>query len=400
MVKANTPRAGRNPIPAISLMRDLFLLESDVIFLNHGSFGATPRPVFEVYQEWQRCLESQPVRFLGREWNEYLAQARAELGRYLNADPNDLVFIPNATYGANVVAHSLRLGEDDEILTSDQEYGACEYAWEYVCQRTGAVYRRQAIPLQASEEERVEAFWRGVTPRTKVIFLSHITSPTALRLPVEQIIRRARQAGLITVIDAAHTPGQLPLDLGNLGADFLFGNCHKWMMAPKGSAFLYVRREWQEQIEPLIVSWGYHPMPEMSSGSRFLDLLQWTGTHDPAAWLSVPAAIRFMEEHHWDMVRHRSHLLLRQTLEAAAEITDLPLAYAQDSDYAQMGIVPLPFVPAKVLKERLYQGYRIEIPVIEWAGKVFLRISVQGYNTPDDLQALLGAMKHLLSELA
>lgn len=390
-------RAGRNPIPAISPMRELFLLESDVIFLNHGSFGATPRPVFEVYQEWQRRLESQPVRFLGRELNEHLAQARAELGRYLNADPDDLVFIPNATYGANVVARSLRLGEGDEILASDQEYGACEYAWEYVCQRTGAVYRRQAIPLQASEEERVEAFWRGVTPRTKVIFLSHITSPTALRLPVEQIIRRARQAGLITVIDAAHTPGQLPLDLGSLGADFLFGNCHKWMMAPKGSAFLYVRRELQEQIEPLIVSWGYHPAPEMSSGSRFLDLLQWTGTHDPAAWLSVPAAIRFMEEHHWDMVRHRSHLLLRQTLEAAAELTDLPLAYAQDSDYAQMGIVPLPSVPAKVLKERLYQEYRIEIPVIEWAGKVFLRISVQGYNTPDDLEALLRAMKHLLS---
>lgn len=381
-------------------MRELFLLESDVIFLNHGSFGATPRPVFEVYQEWQRRLESQPVRFLGRELNEHLAQARAELGRYLNADPDDLVFIPNATYGANVVARSLRLGKGDEILASDQEYGACEYAWEYVCQRTGAVYRREAIPLQASEEERVEAFWRGVTPRTKVIFLSHITSPTALRLPVEQIIRRARQAGLITVIDAAHAPGQLPLDLGSLGADFLFGNCHKWMMAPKGSAFLYVRRELQEQIEPLIVSWGYHPAPEMSNGSRFLDLLQWTGTHDPAAWLSVPAAIRFMEEHHWDMVRHRSHLLLRQTLEAAVELTDLPLAYAQDSDYAQMGIVPLPSVPAKVLKERLYQEYRIEIPVIEWAGKVFLRISVQGYNTPDDLEALLRAMKLLLSELA
>nr|BAL53185.1 aminotransferase class V [uncultured Chloroflexota bacterium] len=381
-------------------MRELFLLEPDVIFLNHGSFGATPRPVFEVYQEWQRRLESQPVRFLGRELGEHLAQARAELGRYLNAHPDDLIFIPNATYGANVVARSLRLEHGDEILASDQEYGACEYAWEYVCERTGAIYRRQAIPLQASEEERVEAFWQGVAPRTKVIFLSHITSPTALRLPVEPILQRAREAGLITVIDAAHSPGQIPLNLAGLDVDFLFGNAHKWMMAPKGSAFLYVRRERQAQLEPLVVSWGYHPSPEMSSGSRFLNLFQWTGTRDPAAWLSVPAAIRFMEEHQWEGVRQRSHLLLRQVLEAFADLTGLPPAYAQDSDYAQMGIVPLPPLPAKVLKERLYEEYHIEIPVIEWAGKLFLRISVQGYNTPDELETLLRVMRRLLNELS
>ncbi len=381
-------------------MRDLFLLEPDVIFLNHGSFGATPRPVFEAYQAWQRRLEAQPVRFLGRELNSLLAQARAELAKYVGAHPDDLVFIPNATYGANVVARSLRLTEGDEILASDQEYGACEYAWEYVCNRSGAIYRRQPIPLQASDEERVEAFWQGVTPRTKVIFLSYITSPTALRLPIERIVERARQSGMITVIDAAHAPGQLPLDLQNLGADFFFGNCHKWMMAPKGSAFLYVRPDLQEQIEPPIVSWGYHAPPEMSSGSRFLDLLQWTGTHDPAAWLSVPDAIRFMETYHWDTLRPQLHALLTQTLEAFVSITHLPLAYAQDSDYVQMAVVPLPPVPAKVLKERLYEEYHIEIPIIEWAGRVFLRISVQGYNTPDELGVLLRAIERLLKELA
>ena len=175
---------------------------------------------------------------------DYYTSSRLVLGKYLNADANDLVYIPNATHGVNIIARSLQLEAGDEILTTDHEYGACDYTWDFNCRKTGAKYIHQPIPLPIHYEEEIfEQFWLGVTPRTKVIYLSHITSPTALRLPVEQICERARQVGIMTIIDAAHSPGQIPVNLQSLGADFVFGNCHKWMLNVKGSAFLYARRE-------------------------------------------------------------------------------------------------------------------------------------------------------------
>jgi isopenicillin-N epimerase len=180
-------------------LKQFFLLDPSVIFLNHGSFGATPKPVFEVYQQWQSRLEKQPVLFLGREYDRLLYESRAKLGIYLNADAEDLVYIPNATHGVNIIARSLQLDAGDEILTSDHEYGACDYTWDFLCGKAGAKYIHQPIPLPIhSEEEIVKRLWQGVTPRTKVIYLSHITSPTALRLPVEQICQRARKAGILT----------------------------------------------------------------------------------------------------------------------------------------------------------------------------------------------------------
>ncbi|MCB8923129.1 MAG: aminotransferase class V-fold PLP-dependent enzyme [Ardenticatenaceae bacterium] len=210
-------------------LKPLFLLDPDVHFLNHGSFGAAPRPVMAAYQAWQMRLERQPVHFLVNELPGLLHAAREALGHYLHAPADDLVYVPNATYGVNVVARSLALQPGDEILTSDHEYGACDNAWALVCRKTGAVYRRQPIPLPAAPPQEMAAqFWQGVTPRTKVIFLSHITSPTALTLPVAEICARARQAGILTLVDGAHAPGQLALDLPALGADFYTGNCHKW----------------------------------------------------------------------------------------------------------------------------------------------------------------------------
>jgi len=376
-----------------------FLLDPEVVFLNHGSFGATPRPVFEVYQQWQLRLERQPVLFLGREFNALMAQARQALGEYLHAAEEDLVFIPNATHGVNIIARSLNLAAGDEVLASDHEYGACDYTWEFLCAQRGARYVHQAIPLPvSSEEEMVEQFWQGVTPRTRAIFISHITSPTALRLPVEAICRRARQAGILSIVDAAHSPGQIPVDLQALGADVVFGNCHKWMLAPKGAAFLYVRSEIQERIEPLVVSWGYRSTPETTAGSRFLDLLQWTGTKDPSAALAVPAAIDYMADHHWDTVRGECHALLRQAVERVCSLTALDPLYPLDSDfYSQMAIAPLPAtVDLSTLKARLYDEYRVEVPLIEWNGRKFIRISIQAYNTPEDVDALLKALSALL----
>ncbi len=377
----------------------LFLLDSSIHFLNHGSFGACPKPVFEIYQEWQRRLERQPVLFLGRQMNDLDHQARQALGDYLHAPADDLAFVPNATHGVNIVARSLALEPGDEILTSDHEYGACDNAWSLVCQKTGARYVRQSIRLPvSSNEEIVEAIWQGVTARTRLIYLSHITSPTALRLPVEAICQRARQAGILTLIDGAHAPGQIPLDLPALGADFYTGNCHKWMLSPKGAGFLYTRPERQALIEPLIVSWGYSATPQTTTGSQYIDYLGWTGTKDPAASLSVPAAIQFMHDHDWETVRQGCHELLSAALERLASLTGLSPAYpARVGFYRQMAIAPLPAaVDLLTLKARLYDEYQVEVPLTEWNGQKFVRISVQGYNTEKDLEALIAALRRLL----
>jgi isopenicillin-N epimerase len=379
--------------------KDFFLLDPSVSFLNHGSFGACPKPVMDAYQAWQRRLERQPVQFLGVEFAGHMQIARQALGLYLNAAPEDLVFVHNATFGVNVIARSLKLGVGDEILSCDHEYGACDRTWQFVCQKSGAVYIRQPIPLPpASVEEIVERVWSGVTERTRLLFLSHIASPTALTLPVAELCARARQVGILTLIDGAHAPGQIPLNLQDVSADFYTGNCHKWMMAPKGAAFLYARREVQELVEPLVVSWGWQAEPDFSSGSQFVDYLQWRGTDDPSACLAVPAAIQFMQEHHWEQVRQECHALLEQALHRINNLTGLPPAYPpEDGFYHQMGIAELPRqADLRAFKRRLYEEYRVEAPCIEWNGRHFIRISVQGYNTQADIDRLLGALEKML----
>lgn len=248
---------GMNPVePGL---REQFLLRPDVVFLNHGSFGACPKPVFEAYQYWLREMEAQPVEFFRRS-TEHLAEARRVLGASVGAHADDLVFVPNATTGLNIVAKSLRLDPGDEILTTDHEYGALDRTWRFYCERWGARYLRARIPVPVeSQQQIVDVVWSQVTPRTRVLFLSHITAPTALIMPVEELVRRARAADILTVIDGAHAPGQIPLNMAAIGADFYSGNCHKWMCAPKGSAFLYARREVQPLLEPLVVSWGWQP---------------------------------------------------------------------------------------------------------------------------------------------
>lgn len=395
-----------NHTPTPGTLRDEFLLDPDVVFLNHGSFGATPRPVFEVYQQWQRRLEWQPVQFLGSDIGGYLAEARQALGAYLNAPADDLVYVPNATFGVNVVARSLRLGPGDEVLTTDHEYGACERAWRYMSRERGFAMVRQPIPLPLTTAEAiVEALWAGVTPRTRLIFLSHITSPTAIRFPVEAICARAQAAGLLTVIDGAHAPGQIPLDLAAVGADFYAGNCHKWLCAPKGAGFLYARPDVQPLVEPLIVGWGWSDTPaaedSLTFGSDFLDYLQYPGTNDYAAYLAVPAAIAFQAQREWPAVRARCHALAAEAIGRIETLTGLPSLYPTPPGnfYAQMAAAALPpIADLPAFKQRLYDDYRVEIPCVQWGERQFIRISIQGYNTPADVEALLAALVGLLPQ--
>lgn len=379
-------------------LAQLFLLDPDVTFLNHGSFGATPRPVFEVYQAWQRRLERQPVHFFMNELAGYLAEARGVLGDFVNAEPGDLVFVPNATFGLNVLVRSLDLGQGDEVLTTDHEYGACANTWEFMSAKRGFRFSRQAIPLPfAAQEEIVEQFWQGVSTQTSVIFISHITSSTAVRFPVKQICTRAREAGILTIVDGAHTLGQIALDMQDIGADFYLSNGHKWLCSPKGSAFLYTRRERQHLVEPLVVGWGWGPERNVFSGSDYVDYLQWLGTNDLSAYLAVPAAIRFQEEHNWTAVRERCHGLLQEAIDRICLLTGLESVYAGTDAFRQMAVAPLPLISdLKRMKAELYQAYRVEVPLVEWNGRHFIRVSVQGYNSPADIENLLAALQVLL----
>lgn len=382
-------------------LRDLFYLTPDVIFLNHGSFGACPRPVFEEYQAWQLRLERQPVEFLGREFKTLMCTARQALADHLGANRDDLVYVPNATHGVNIVARSLALQAGEEVLSTDHEYGACERTWQFICQQSGARYLKQAVALPVkSEEEILEQVWAGVTERTRLIFVSHISSPTAIRFPVEAICERARQHGILTLVDGAHAPGQIDLNLDELGADFYAGNCHKWLLAPKGAGFLFARRDIQNLIQPLVVSWGYQAAPDFTTGSRFIDLLEWTGTHDPAAALAVPAALAFIQTHHWSAIRQRCRSMLNRALGDLSALTGMPPTCPLDQGFfMQMATAELPRLRDLFgLKSALYERFRIEAPLIDWNDRHFIRISVQVYNTAEDLSALVDAMRSLLPE--
>jgi isopenicillin-N epimerase len=331
--------------PAPADLRREFLLNPEIAFLNHGSFGACPRPVFERYQAWQLELEREPVDFLARRLPDLLDDARTNLAGYLGCSPQDLAFVPNATTGVNLAA---------------------------------------PIPLPLGDpSELVDALFAAASERTRVLYVSHVTSETALVLPVADIVARARELGLVTIVDGAHAPAHVPVDLASLGADFYSGNCHKWLMAPKGSGFLHVQPEHQERVDAAIVSWGYR------EGRTFPRRLEIQGTRDPAAWLTVPDAIRFQAEREWDEVRNRSRTLAR---EAHAELCELlgttPLA--PDSMLAQMATVRLPR-PAPDLSDGLFARHRVEIPV-GGARDDLLRISVAAYTTREDVDRLLAAL--------
>jgi isopenicillin-N epimerase len=380
--------------------RDLkphFLLDPDVIFLNHGSFGACPRPVFAEYQRWQLELERQPVEFLARRITALMAEARARLADYLGAAADDVIYFPNPTTAMNMAAGNLDLKPGDEILTTDHEYGAMDRTWRFICNQTGARYIQRPIPLPLTSAEKfVESFWGGVTARTRIIFISHLTSPTALIFPVKEICRRAREAGLLSLIDGAHAPGQLSLNLTELGADVYVGACHKWLCAPKGSAFLYARREVQARLYPLVVSWGWESAAP--GASPFVDWHEWQGTRDMAAFLATPAAIDFQAEHDWETVRAESHRLASATRQHLNALTGLPPLCPDSPDwFGQMAAIRLPAsTDVDWLKERLYADYRIEAPVFRWNDQPLIRVSFQGYNSPAEAEALVQALEELL----
>ena len=336
-----------------------FLLDPDVTYLNHGSYGACPVPVFERYQELQRELERNPMELLARGFYDRMAEARAALAAFVGARDDDLVFVPNATAGLNAVIRSLRLEPGDEVVTTRHEYGAVTRTWQFA----GAT-------VVLAEPDEVAA---AIGPRTRAVSVSHITSPTALVLPVAEICAAAREAGVLAVVDGAHAPGQVPLDLEALGADVYAGNCHKWLSAPKGAGFLWARPAHQDWITPLVVSWGYD--------DGFAKRHGWQGTRDPAAALAVPAAI----EAHGALDHGRCREL------AASYHDRLPPVGPDPAP--QMWATELPPGDSNALQERLRERHRIEVPVRNWEGKRLLRVSIAPYNDAEDVELLLRALE-------
>ncbi|MFP9138195.1 aminotransferase class V-fold PLP-dependent enzyme [Devosia sp. XGJD_8] len=380
-----------------------FLIREDVVFLNHGSFGACPRPVFAAYQNWQLELERQPVEFLGRHLTETMRQPRIALAAELGTVPENIVGLTNATLGLNIVAQSLDLKPGDQILTTDHEYSALEKTWAYVARRTGAEIVVVNIPMPLTTEAQfTDTVIAGMTDRTRVLFLSHITSPTALLFPIERSIAEARKRGIWSVIDGAHTPGHIKLELDALGADFYSGNCHKWMMAPKGSAFLHARPEVQGLINPLVISHGWTadsktPGAKGAFGnSPFIDELEMQGTRDPAPWLTVPAALAYRRDNDWTSVQAHCHALAQDTARRLGELTGLAPLSAPEFCAPQMVAMPVPDCDVDAIKDALLDKYSIEIPVFRWQDTCIVRLSVQGYNSKPQMDLLLTALTDLL----
>jgi isopenicillin-N epimerase len=379
----------------------LWFLDPRITFLNHGSFGACPRAVLKFQTTLRERLEREPVQFLVREFEPLLDRARAELARFIGAQANDLVFVPNATSGINTVLRSLRFSKGDELLVTDHEYNACRNALEFVADRSGAKVVVAPIPFpMSSAEEIVRPILDRVTRRTRLVLVDHVTSQTGLVFPIREIVRELESRGVSTLVDGAHAPGMVPLNIARLGASYYTGNCHKWICAPKGAGFLHVRADKQEQIRPLVISHGANSA--RTDRSRFLIEFGWTGTWDPAAMLSVPEALRFMGgllAGGWPavMARNRELALAGRKLICDALKIDLP---APDEFIGSFASIPLspgrdagpPKSPLYLdpLQEILRSERRLEVPVIPWPKPParLLRISAQLYNSLKDYELL------------
>ena len=372
-------------------MKDLFLLDHNITYLNHGSYGACPAVVFENYQSWQRKLEEGPVQFMKKTLWENLKISRDVLGEFIGCDGGDLLLFPNPTTAVNNIIENLNLSEGDELLMTQHEYGALVRAWSRSSMKNKFSVVQQHIDLPFnSKNDFIDQFLAGITKNTKVIFISQITSQTGLIFPVKKICDYAHQKGIITIVDGAHVPGHIDLDLVELGCDYYTGACHKWMCSPKGVAFLYVKEEFQQMMEPLVVSWGYEA--ENPSHSQFLDYMQWQGTNDISAYLTVPDTIQFLENHNWKEKAAKCkelNLWAKNEISSQLNIKEL----GSDNFLGQMTTFSFPLDDTIEQQKKFYNKYKIQVPFIKWNEQTFFRISSQVYNSKEDFIYLIDSLK-------
>lgn len=393
---ANTPQPLQPPAPLRDGLRREWLLDERVTFLNHGSFGAAPRRVLEAQAEWRRRIEAEPVEVLARRGPDLLADVKRAVGGWLGMGEADFGFVTNATEGINAVLRSLDLMPGDELLTTTHVYNAVRQAMRYVAGRTGATCREVDVPVPvASPGQVVEAVVSALGPATRLVIVDHVTSPTALIFPVEQIAAACARRGVDVLVDGAHAPGMLPLDVPKVGAAYYAGNLHKWACAPKGSGFLWVRPDRQADIHPLVIS---HPFGEGLAAE-----FGWQGTRDYSAWLAIPAALEFMAGLGWERVRAYNHALTvwaNQLLSARWGVE--PLSPANGSMLGSMCTLPLPRAlgalteeQSRRVQQQLYSDHHIEAPIMLWAGRALIRPCCQVYNMPAEYERLAAAGESL-----
>jgi isopenicillin-N epimerase len=384
-------------------------LDPTVVYLNHGSFGAAPRAVLERQAELRARIEREPERFFVRQLEGLLDAARSALGAFLGAHPDDLVFVSNATGGVNTVLRSLDLGPGDELLTTNHAYNACANALAYVAGRTGAQVVTAPVPLPIfGPEAVVEAVLARVTKRTRLVLLDHVASQTGMVLPLERLVPQIQQRGVDVLVDGAHAPGTLPLALEALGAAYYTGNCHKWLCAPKGAGFLFVRRDRQELIHPLVISHGRNS--PRTDRTRFRLEFDWVGTVDPTAWLSVPAALETLASlvpGGWSEVMTRNHALAVQARRILCAALDVPPLCPEEM-LGSLATVPLPDgdnrprsrLGLDPLQDELLERFGIEVPIFPWprAPARLLRVSAQLYNAPAQYAYLGECLRTLLGQ--
>ena len=352
-------------------MKNLFLLDPNITYLNHGSFGACPVSVFNDYQSWQKKLEQQPVQFITKHLWQHLEEARKELGGFLNCKGDDILLFPNPTTAINNVIENLNLNKGDEVLMTQHEYGALVRAWSRSSRKNNFAIVQQSVNVPVDSKKKfIKQFLTGITVNTKVLFISQITSQTGLIFPVKEICEYARKKGIITIVDGAHVPGHINLNISNLDCDFYTGTCHKWLCAPKGSSFLYVKKSFQDSLKPQVMSWGEEgddPGP-----SQFQMDFQWQGTKDMSSFLSIPSAIHFIESNNWE----ENHKLSKELiLEVSDDLKNLfgtdPLFKSEDW-VGQMVSHPLPLTAPENLKEILWEKFLIEVPIFEWKKQKYI----------------------------
>ena len=364
------------------------MLDSEITFLNHGSYGACPISVFEDYQNWQKKLESQPVQFMTNSLWENLKRSREHLAGYINCNASDILLFLNPTTAINNVINNLSLNEGDEVLMTQHEYGALVRAWDYASKikKFKVVQKGIDLPLN-SKQDFIDQFLSGVSSKTKVIFISQITSQTALIFPVKEICQYAKKYGIITIIDGAHVPGHIKLDILDIDCDYYSGACHKWLCAPKGTSFLFVKENLQKNMIPQTVSWGQDgddPGP-----SQFLMNFQWQGTRDMSSFLSIPAAIKFVKNAHWKNRQLTSRKIINEVSKQLQLLFNTsPLSVGGDW-IGQMVSHQLPKNVPPNLKDTLWKDYSIEVPIFEWKNEKYIRVSVHGYNDRLDIKKLI-----------
>ncbi len=378
-------------------MKQHFLLDQSITFLNHGSFGACPKPILEAYQRLQREQESDPVHFMQKKLPVYLKEAKKPLAKFIGCNVEDFFFTANPTVAVNTIMRSLKLNEDDEILTTNHEYGAMDRTWHFYCKKVGANYIRQEISLPiTSKESLLEDFWKGCTSKTKIIFINQISSATGLIFPVKEICDKARALGIITIVDGAHVPGHIDLNIEEMNPDFYTGTLHKWMLAPKGSSFLYVKKELQDGIDPLVVSWGYESV--FPSDSQFLDYHEYQGTNDYTAFLTTPKVIEFLEDNKWkEKSKERRKIVIDNYKRFCDLLITEPICPITEEFLGQMASILVKTKNGIELKELFYNKYKIQIPVMPLNDRFYIRFSINVYNSVEDLDVLYQAIVDIIA---